>query len=131
MPKRPSDGEVLRARIQAESGPGHSHGRFRASGRIEDCRKCYPQTPRVRNTETGEHIYYDGAGGDWVHAGVFKFCSADECEALYEKLRDDPNIVDCDQECQARTDPQGLGELEAALDHWQNHSWTGGCAHGH
>lgn len=37
----------------------------------------------------------------------------------------------CDQDdCQAVHDPQTLEELRATLEHWRDHGYYGGCAHG-
>lgn len=120
--------ELLRARIREESGPGHVHGTFRVPGRIEDCETCYPDLPRVMNTYQGHT--YSRFGRSEVHQGSFKLCDDPRCEDLFARLRADPNIVDCDRECQARTDPQGLAELEAAVEHWSEHPNMGGCSHG-
>lgn len=38
--------------------------------------------------------------------------------------------VDCDDRCRALRDPQTIEEYRAALDHWVNHGWWSGCAHG-
>lgn len=41
-----------------------------------------------------------------------------------------PTHVDCDQSCKALRDPLTPIEMDAALVHWQEHSWLTGCAHG-
>lgn len=141
MPRRvdEEDSVRLRARIRAESGPSHSHGRWRVSGRIADCPTCYPNVPRVLNQEREDpdygfpilvHLYSGGEGGTQEHPGLFKDCSLEQCEELYDRLRSDTSVVDCDIECQAKTSPEGLAELEDALIHWREHTWTGGCSHG-
>jgi hypothetical protein len=38
--------------------------------------------------------------------------------------------VQCDEDCQALQMPFGVTELRAALVHWQDHEWVGGCSHG-
>ena len=40
-----------------------------------------------------------------------------------------PVHVDCDQNCRALEDPQTVDQVKAALDHWKNHHWLGGCSH--
>lgn len=39
-------------------------------------------------------------------------------------------IVDCDDDCQARLEPETPEEYRAALDHWIEHGYLRGCSHG-
>lgn len=41
-----------------------------------------------------------------------------------------PAHVSCDSDCRALEEPVSFDEIKAALDHWKNHSWVSGCAHG-
>lgn len=40
-------------------------------------------------------------------------------------------MVDCDEECPAFAEPNrsDVKELQDALDHWEYHSFLGGCSH--
>jgi hypothetical protein len=38
--------------------------------------------------------------------------------------------VECDDVCKALRRPATIEEYEAALEHWQLHSESGGCSHG-
>lgn len=51
----------------------------------------------------------------------------------YERIkkRKVDGLVDCDyDECQAKAQPQSLLEHKTALEHWESHSYLGGCSHG-
>jgi hypothetical protein len=38
-------------------------------------------------------------------------------------------IVDCDDNCGAKLDPQTFEEYKAAYEHWRGHGCLDGCAH--
>ena len=38
--------------------------------------------------------------------------------------------VSCDHDCRALNDPQTVDELRAAYEHWRDHGYLSGCAHG-
>lgn len=38
--------------------------------------------------------------------------------------------VDCDKNCRALLEPITFDDYVKALDHWKNHSFIEGCAHG-
>jgi hypothetical protein len=46
------------------------------------------------------------------------------------KLDDERPTVGCEANCGAFTEPETLEEYKAALDHWENHRYLGGCSHG-
>jgi hypothetical protein len=39
-------------------------------------------------------------------------------------------FVGCDDDCRAIPNPTTAEEVAKALDHWENHSYLNGCAHG-
>ena len=43
---------------------------------------------------------------------------------------DGHTFVLCDDNCGALQKPETLEEVKAALEHWRDHSFLGGCSHG-